>query len=121
MVFKLAFRVLQITVSVFSKVFGSIKFGIFSGGNFQVFVSPKSAHIFCFANFFSNWLESLKLASIFSVKVLAGKRFHFAKSVFSGLRFIRSNQALKIGYIFSAKVFVNLVRAFLAGLFSLAK
>ena len=88
---------------------------------FQVLVSRKSAQVFSSKSFISNWLRSPKSASRFLAKGSAGKRFHFAKSVFSGLRFIRSNQALKIGYIFSAKVLVSLVRAFLPGSFFLAK
>ncbi len=53
-------------------------------------------------------------------QILAGKRSHLAKSVFYGLRFVWSNQVSKIGYIFSAKVLVSLVRAFLSCSFFLA-
>jgi hypothetical protein len=43
---------------------------------------------------------------------LASKRFHFAKSIFHGLRFVWSSQVSEIGYIFLAKVSASLVRAF---------
>jgi len=45
---------------------------------------------------------------------LASKRFHLAKSVFHGLRFVWQNQVSKIGYIFSGKVLASLVRALFA-------
>jgi hypothetical protein len=46
-----------------------------------------------------------------------GKRaVSFGKVIFSGLRFVGSSQALKIGSIFSAKVLASLVRAFLVEL-----
>ena len=96
---------------VFSKVSASIKSGIFSGGNFQNFIGSKSAHVFGSKSFVLNRLRFPKSASRFLAKVLAGKRFHFAKSAFSGLHFFWQNQASKIDYIFSAKVFASLVRA----------
>ena len=77
-----------IRVLVFSKVSASIKSGIFSGGGFPSFCSSKTGSVFSFKSFVSNWLRLLKSASRFSGKVLAGKRFDFAKSVFHGLRFV---------------------------------
>ena len=79
---------------------------------FQIFVSQKLAHGFGSKSFVSNLLRFPKSASRFSGKVLAGKRFHFAKSIFSGLRFSWQSQVSKIGYIFSAKVSVSLVQVF---------
>ena len=72
---------------VFSKVSCSIKSGIFSGGGFQNFIGFKSAHVFCSKSFVLSLLRFLKSASRFSVKVLASKRFHFAKSIFFWLAF----------------------------------
>ena len=54
-------------------------------------------------------------------QVLASKRFHLANFAFSGLRPFWSSQVFKIGYIFSAKVLVSLVRVFLSGSFFLEK
>jgi hypothetical protein len=79
---------------------------------FQIFISSKSAHAFGSKCFASNRLGFPKLASWFLSKVFAGKRFHLAKSVFSGLHFVWQSQVSKIGYIFSAKVLAGLVRAF---------
>ena len=88
---------------------------------FQVFVSRKSAQVFGSKSFVSNWLRSLKSASRSSSQVLASKRFHFAKSVFSGWRFLWSSQALKIGFKVLAKALASLVQVFQPGLFFMAK
>ena len=54
-------------------------------------------------------------------KVLAGKRFHFAKSSFSGLHFVWQSQVSKIGFKVLAIVSASLAQAFSPGSFFLAK
>jgi hypothetical protein len=58
-----------------------------------------------------------KIGFVILVKVRASRRFHFAKSIFSGLRSFWQSQALKISYIFSAKFRQVWVRFFSSGLF----
>jgi len=62
-----------------------------------------------------------KIGFVILVKVRASRRFHFAKSIFSGLRSFWQSQALKIGYTFSAKFRQVWVRFFRQVYFFLAK
>ncbi|MCK6463173.1 MAG: hypothetical protein L6Q29_05160, partial [Candidatus Pacebacteria bacterium] len=68
-------------------------------------------HVFYSKSFVSNLLRFSKSASSFLGKVFASKWFHFAKSIFPGLRSFWQSQVSKIGYIFSAKVLAGLVHA----------
>ena len=103
---------LQKKVSDFQKSFGLSKSG------FLAVVISKNFWLQNWLRFFVSKVSCQigsgfpKSASRFSVKVLAGKSFHFAKSVFHGLFFFLQSQASKIGYIFLAKFLASLVRAF---------
>ena len=66
----------------FSKKFWFVQVESFSGGYFQNCVGFKIGSGFVSKSFASNLLRFPKSASRFSVKVLASKRFHLAKSVF---------------------------------------
>jgi hypothetical protein len=94
--------------------------GLLAVASFQILLVSKLVHGFYSNSFGANLLRSLKSASRFLAKVLASKRFHFAKSVFSGLRSFGQSQVSKIGYTFSAKVLASLSQAFLSGSFFLA-
>ena len=111
-VFQIGVCVLQIRVSVFSKVSGSIKSGFFNGGNFQIFVPLKIGSCFWFKKFRIKFAQVSKIGFKVLGKVLAGKRFHFAKSSFSGLHFVWQSQVSKIGFFFLAKVSVSLAQVF---------
>ena len=101
----------------FSKVSGSIKSGIFSGGNFQNFIGFKIRSRFCSKSFGSNLLRLLKLASRFLAKVLASKRSYFTKFVFVACVSFGKIRFLKLATFFSAKVSVSFVQVFLSGSF----
>jgi hypothetical protein len=58
-----------------------------------------------------------KIGFVILVKVRASRRFHFAKSIFSGLRSFWQSQALKISYIFFSEVSASLGQVFSSGLF----
>jgi hypothetical protein len=112
---------LQIRVLVFSKVSSSIKSGIFSSGYFPSFGFLKISLWL--------WLKKfrVRLTQVFKIgfKVFRqsfGKQVvSFSKVLFHGLRFVWSSQVSKIGYTFSAKVLVSLVRTFSPGSLFLAK
>jgi hypothetical protein len=105
---------LQIRVLVLAKFLVQQSLALLAVAVFQIFVSRKSAHVFSSKSFVSNLLRLLKSASGFSIKVLAGKRFHFAKSIFCGLRFLGQSQASKIG----VKVFSKSFGKFGSGFFA---
>ena len=113
-VFKIRFR-------VFSKSIDLFKSGLLAVESFQILSAWKLAHVFGSKSFVSNLLRFLKSVSRFSGKVFASRQFLFSLFSFSGLRFVGSSQVFKIGFNFSAKVSASLVRAFLPGLFFLAK
>ena len=68
----------------------------------QVFLSSKLAHVSCSKSFVPNLLRSLKLASKFLVKVLAGSSF-ILQSPFSWLTFLFSKVFGKFGSGFFAR------------------
>ena len=75
---------------------------------------------FWFKKFHFKSAQVSKIGFKILAKILAGKRFHLAKSVFHGLRFVFQNQVSEIGFKVFSKSFASLVRAFLPGSFSLA-
>jgi hypothetical protein len=78
---------------------------------FQVFVSRKLSQVF--GQKVSCQIGSGPLNRLRDFCSGFGKRaVSFGQVIFSGLRFVWSSQALKIGCIFSAKVLASLVRAF---------
>jgi len=93
----------------------------FCGGSFPNLSFSKIGSSFLFRRFLFKFAQVSKIGFEFLGQVLVSKRFYFAKPVFHGLRFVRSSQAFKIGYIFSAKISASLVRAFSPGLFFLTK
>ena len=105
---------MQIKVSVFSKVSGSIKSGIFSGGNFQNFIGFKIKSRFLFKKFRVKLAQVSKIGFMVFGQVLVSKQFHFAKSVLSGLRFFWQSQVSKIGF----KVFIKSFGKFGSGFFA---
>jgi len=78
---------LQIKVLVFSKVSGSIKSGVFSGGNFPNLFFFKIVSGFWFKKFRVKSAQVYKIGFMVFGQVLVSKRLHLAKSVFYGLRF----------------------------------
>ena len=88
---------------------------------FQIFVPQKSAHGFCSKSFVSNLLRFLKLASKFSVRVLVRKGFIRQSLLFLACALFGQARFSKLASRFLAKVSASLVRAFLLGLFFLAK
>jgi hypothetical protein len=112
---------LQIRVLVFSKFSGSIKFGIFSGGSFPNLCFFKIGSCFWFKKFRAKFAQVSKIDFKVFRKSFGKRAVSFGKVIFSGLRFVGSSQALKIGCIFSAKVLASSLRAFLPGSFFLAK
>jgi len=96
---------LQIKVLVFGKVSASIKSGFFSGGSFPSFCFLKIGSSFCFKKFWVKFAQASKIGFNVLVKVLASKQFHLAKSVFHGLRFVRSSQVSEIGFKIFSKSF----------------
>ncbi|MBE7436750.1 MAG: hypothetical protein HS100_22755 [Anaerolineales bacterium] len=72
---------------------------------------------FWFKKFRVKLAQVSKIGFVVLRQVFASKRFHFANSVFSGLRFVWSSQVSEIGYISLAKVLASLVRAFSPGSF----
>jgi len=78
-------------------------------------LASKSAHGFDSKRFVLNWLKSLKLVSWFSVNTLASKRFHLAKSVFHGLRFVWQGQVSEIGFKIFNKSFGKFGFGFFVG------
>ena len=63
----------------------------------KIFLVSKLAHSYYSKSFMSNFLRFLKSASRFSSKVLANKRFHFAKSCFCSKGNFLQSQVSKIG------------------------
>jgi len=55
------------------------------------------------------------------VKVLESKQFHFAKSIFHGLRFVWQSQVSEIGFKVFSKSFGKFGSGFLPSSFFLAK
>ncbi len=102
---------------IFSKVSGSIKFGIFSGGGFPNLCFSKIGSCFGFKKFLVKFAQVSKIGFVVFSQVLVSKRFRLAMFAFSGLRSFWSSQVFKIGYIFSAKILASLVRAFSSDLF----
>ncbi len=90
---------------VFSKISASIKSDFFSGGSFPSFCFSKIGSGLCFKKFRVKSAQASEIGFNVLVKVLASKRFHFAKSVFHGLRFVWQNQVSEIGYNFFNKSF----------------
>jgi len=97
------------------------KSSIFSGGNFPSFYFLKISSRFWFKKFRVKSAQVSEIGFMVFSQVLVSKRFHLAKSVFHGLRFVWSSQVSKIGFSFSAKVFVSLVQVLLPGSLFLAK
>ena len=83
----------------------------------KILLASKSGHGFLFKKFRVKFAQVSKIGFKVLAKVLAGKRFHFAKSVFHGSCFVWSNQVSEIGYIFSEKVLVSSILAFSPGAF----
>ena len=80
----------------------------------KIVLASKLTHVFRSKSFVSNWLRFPKSASRFSVKVLASKRFHLAKSWFCGKGYFLQNQVCKIGF----KIFSKSFGKFGSGFFS---
>jgi hypothetical protein len=112
---------LQIKVLVFSKVLASIKSGIFSGGNSPSFGFLKIGSCFWFKKFLFKFTQVSKIGFVVFSQVFGKQVVSFGKVRFFWLASFWSGQALKIGYIFSAKVSASLGQAFSPGSFSLAK
>ena len=105
---------MQIRVLVFSKIFGSIKLGVFSGGNFQCFIGFKISSWFLFKKFCVKFAQVSKIGFKVLVKVLVSRRFHFAQFVFYGLPSLWSSQVSEIVYIFFSKSFGKFGSGFFA-------
>jgi len=99
---------------VFSKFSGSVKFGFFSGGGFPNLCFSKIGSCFWFKKFRVKFAQVSKISFVVFAQVLASKRFHFAKSVFHGLRFFGQSQVCKIGF----KVFCKCLGKFSSGFFA---
>jgi len=98
----------------FLQKFCSIKFGVFSGGDFQNFIGFKIGSCFCSKSFGSNFLRSLKSASRFQAKFWQAIGFILQSPFFHGLHFFLQSQVFKIGF----KVFRKIFGKFGSGFFA---
>jgi len=92
------------------------KSGIFSGGYFPSFGFSKIGSRFWFKKFRVKFAQVSKIGFVVFGQVLVSKRFHFAKSVFHGLRFVWSSQVSKIGFKVFSKSFGKFGSGFFASL-----
>ena len=76
---------------------------------------------FWFKKFHFKSAQVSKIGFKILAKILAGKRFHLAKSVFHGLRFVFQNQVSEIGFKVFSKSFGKFGLDFSARFFFLAK
>ena len=105
----------------FSQKFCSIKSGIFSGGSFPNIDFSKIGSGLWFKKFRFKFAQVAKIGFKVFSQSSGRQKVLFGKVRFCGLRFVWSSQVCKIGFSFPAKVLASLVRAFLPGLFFLAK
>jgi len=96
---------LQIRVWVFSKVSGSIKSGIFSGGSFPNLYFPKIGSGFLFRKFLFKFAQVSKISfKVFGLS-FGEQAISFGKVVFHGLRFVLQSQVSEIGFKIFSKSF----------------
>ena len=107
---------MQIRVLVFSKISGSIKLGVFSGGNFQSFIGFKIGSWFLFKKFCVKFAQVSKIGFKVLVKVLESRQFHFAQFVFYGLPSLWLSQVSEIGFKIFSKSFGKFGSGFFAKL-----
>ena len=105
---------MQIRVLVFSKISGSIKLGVFSGGNFQSFIGFKIGSWFLFKKFCVKFAQVSKIGFKVLVKVLESRQFHFAQFVFYGLPSLWLSQVSEIGFKIFSKSFGKFGSGFFA-------
>ena len=106
---------------VFSKISGSIKSGVFSGGNLQSFIGFKIGSWFLFKKFCVKLAQVSKIGFKVLVKVFVSRRFRFAQFVFYGLPSLWSSQVSEIGFKIFSKSFGKFGSGFFARFIFLAK